>query len=356
VTNQTGTWISFTGEPGASFTCSVDDGAYEPCVSPYAVNVYFDGSHTLKVKATDAAGNSSEAGSVSWTVDTEAPAPAVIAGDTHQYTNSTSYSVSFTGDADATFLCSVDSAPYTPCTSPLELTGLTDGWHSINVTSVDAAGNKSADASISLSVDTKAPAAPVVTGTATGLTTATSSDVSFTAEAGATFTCSIDGGAWTACTSPLALSGLGLGAHTVSVKATDSIGNVSEAGTVNWTIYPAPVPAGTPVLLTGVDAPAKVGMTNYKHRWTLAIGAAFGRGWDTRGCADLLSVQISTSTVRPSDSQAIPTYASYDQGIRPWAATATRTSRAVPTWVRVGNKAGKWSPWKAVGVSVPTTR
>jgi len=67
-------------------------------------------------------------------------------------------------------------------------------------------------------------------------------------------------------------------------------------------------------------------------------------------------VQISTSKVRPSDSQTIPAFPSYAQGIVAWGTTVSRASRAKPTWVRVGNKAGKWTPWVATGPALTLTR
>lgn len=49
---------------------------------------------------------------------------------------------------------------------------------------------------------------------------------SFSADEAASFSCSIDGGAWTSCASPTTYSDLGAGWHVFAVYATDEAGNV----------------------------------------------------------------------------------------------------------------------------------
>jgi len=65
----------------------------------------------------------------------------------------------------------------------------------------------------------------------------------FTSEAGATFECRLDGGAWEACSSPKSYTGLSDGSHTFEVRASDAAGNTdpTPAG-YTWTI--ALPPAG----------------------------------------------------------------------------------------------------------------
>ena len=64
---------------------------------------------------------------------------------------------------------------------------------------------------------------------------------SFTADEPASFTCSLDGSAYTACDSPKAYSALAPGWHTFAVRATDSSGNTDPSpAEVRWHARPAP--------------------------------------------------------------------------------------------------------------------
>ena len=65
-------------------------------------------------------------------------------------------------------------------------------------------------------------------------------------EAGSTFECRLDAGAWGSCTSPKAYSGLANASHTFSVRATDASGNADlTPATRTWTVN-VPPPDTTP--------------------------------------------------------------------------------------------------------------
>ena len=61
-------------EGGSTFECEIDGGGFSSCSSPKNYAGLSEGSHTFKVRATDAAGNmDASAAQYTWTVDTVAP-------------------------------------------------------------------------------------------------------------------------------------------------------------------------------------------------------------------------------------------------------------------------------------------
>ncbi len=75
LTNDATPTFAFSSEPGASFECSIDSGtpSFGSCSdagSDTPASPLADGSHTFRVRATDAAGNQATA-SRDFTVDTQ---------------------------------------------------------------------------------------------------------------------------------------------------------------------------------------------------------------------------------------------------------------------------------------------
>ncbi len=86
-------------------------------------------------------------------------------------------------------------------------------------------------------------------------TTNTSASLKFSAdEAGSSFQCRLDSGAWTSCTSPQGYDSLGLGLHTFAVKAIDASGNADASpATRIWTVLAIAPPADTKAPSTTID-------------------------------------------------------------------------------------------------------
>jgi hypothetical protein len=97
-------------------------------------------------------------------------------------------------------------------------------------------------------ISTTSPDTMITAGPGT-MTTSTSATFQFSAfETGTTYSCSLDGAAFTACASPMEYTGLSNGPHTFSVRATDGVGNVETTpASYGWTIEAAQACVATTV-------------------------------------------------------------------------------------------------------------
>ena len=121
------------------------------------------------------------------------------------------------------FTCSLDSAPYVPCTSPRTYHGLAAGRHTF---CIQANGSPPPDCTAWTIVSPGKPVVSIAGVTVSG----SAATVSFTADQLAPrFTCSLDGAAYKSCSSPLTYHGLASGLHTVSVLATNFASDTSAA-------------------------------------------------------------------------------------------------------------------------------
>jgi hypothetical protein len=177
--------------------------------------------------------------------------------------------------------------------------------------------------------DTTAPDAPTLSGVPASPTLFTTASIGISGEPGATFQCSVDGAPYAACTSPLRLTGLAIGDHTLSVTQTDAAANVSTPVSVGWTV----VEHEAPSLLS------KVGLKfNFKTRvTTLKLNAEA----DTRVAGNSIKwIEYFSHPKRPAAN------ARQNPGkIRQYATTVVLPAKEVAFWVRVKDTKGKWSRW-----------
>ncbi|PTT62171.1 hypothetical protein DBR22_17750, partial [Arthrobacter sp. HMWF013] len=206
---------------------------------------------------------------------TPAPQPpdTTITGNPTNPTTSTTAQFSFTStSASATFSCSLDSAPFATCVSPMSYSGLAAGAHTFRVRASDQNGVDPSPASYTWTVGTTPPPGdttpPETTITSGPPATSTSTSASFaftSSEANSTFQCSLDGAPRVACTSPQAYTGLAAGSHAFSVWATDAAGNAdATAAAQTWTVSPS-TPGG------GIVRESVSQATNTSASTTLAI-------------------------------------------------------------------------------------
>jgi hypothetical protein len=225
---QTSATITFDStEPGSTFVCKLDNGAFAACNSPAQLSGLSDGAHTFSVKATDVAGNHDlSADSRTFTVDTTPPDTTIQTGPSGTIPQS-SAGFTFTSNEAGDFECRLDAGAFELCSSPQDLTGLSDGSHTFQVRATDVAGHQDpSPASRTFTVDTTAPQTTILSGPSGDTISASSTTFSFTSsESGSAFQCKVDAGSYSPCTSPATLTGLADGSHSFSVRAVDAAGN-----------------------------------------------------------------------------------------------------------------------------------
>ncbi|MBE2314543.1 Ig-like domain repeat protein [Solirubrobacter sp. CPCC 204708] len=224
-------------EAGATFECKLDrpgtPGTFAACTSPQNYTGLANGEYTFSVRAKDAAGNVDPTPATrTFTADISGPDTTITGGPTGTITNA---SPQFTFEAsrpNSSFECRLDgpgtaTGTYAACTSPRTLGPLADGEYTFRVRAKNASGTvDETPATRTFTVDTTAPNTTIESGP-TGTVSSTTATFTFSgSETGSTFECKLDGGEFTACTSPQTYTGLAAGEHTFSVRARDAAGHV----------------------------------------------------------------------------------------------------------------------------------
>ncbi|MFM6929191.1 MAG: beta strand repeat-containing protein [Bdellovibrio sp.] len=250
ITNSLAATFNFsaTDSGGAGFAnyfCQLDSAVSFtqcPAIQNYTLSA---GTHVLKVKASDNAGNVSASQSYSWTIDTALPLASITAKPT-ALNNSPSASFSFTGSdtgggAVASYECQIDGGSFAACVSPKVYGSLADGAHSFGVRAIDTAGNVGATvATYSWTVDLTTPIASINSGP-DSITNSTSATFGFSANPPPSgsisgYECKLDAAAWSSCSSLKSYSGLAQGTHTFQVRSIDNNSNYSTATSQTWVV------------------------------------------------------------------------------------------------------------------------
>jgi hypothetical protein len=200
---------------------------------------------TFRATATDAAGNPSGCSSsfVDYIEDSTSPAAFIDDGPSG-VTNDPTPTFDFhaldafpAGDI-FTFQCSIDSGAvsFGPCSGPgssdTPASPLPDGAYTFRVRAIDQAGNISAPATATFTVQTPAvldqiPPETTITGGPKKKTTKRRPRFTFvSSEFGSSFQCQLDAGQFQPCSSPFKPPKLRLGKHKLRVEAIDPAGNV----------------------------------------------------------------------------------------------------------------------------------
>src|SRR4026208_1060223 len=256
------------------FECSLDNSEFAACTSPLHIDNLTDGIHILETRAHDNVGNKDvSSASFSWTVDTVPPTTSIvsvsngnksaISNNGNTSSNSATFLFSATdkggveneGVGISNFDCSIDNSNIITCTSPLEFNSLREGIHTLKIFSKDNVGKTSSPASFSWAVDTIPPFSTINSATDGNNKTLDNNDNSSSTSIKLAFSgndsggvgvgqfeCSLDGGTFVSCTSPLEYSSekISDGAHILELRAKDLVGNISPTSSFTWTVDTVP--------------------------------------------------------------------------------------------------------------------
>jgi len=263
-------YVLSSSEGQSTFTCQLDYAGgpnvfpMGPCPSPGAADgsrpeftVPSDGEYVLTAIATDPATNPDPTPlEIEFEVDATEPTttldPNVNYGDgptLDRRTQSRKIDVTFSGNDTrqmSGFQCRLDSAAdedWTLCQSVERFGGLSDGSHTLEIRARDEAGNfDSTPEEITWVVD-RTPPVTTINGSPDPVDNDASPSVDFSVNETATSECRLDGGSWSACSSPVALislnggNPLADGPHTFNVRSTDQAANLElTLAAVTWSI------------------------------------------------------------------------------------------------------------------------
>src|SRR5215211_2654814 len=139
--DSTPTFTFSAPDPLATFECTLDGAAPEPCSSPHTTAPLADGLHRLDVRARDAVGTLGDFATRTFTLDTTAPETVLVASPPPETTDRLP-SVEFVSDEPiATFECSLDGGEFSACASPWSPGPLALGPHRAAVPAPDLLGN-----------------------------------------------------------------------------------------------------------------------------------------------------------------------------------------------------------------------
>jgi outer membrane protein OmpA-like peptidoglycan-associated protein len=247
------------------YECAVDDGGWVPCSdgTHTALSVTDDGDYTVRVRRM-VAGTTfwSDEQTIAVSVDTSAPAAPTLLESPSGLTRYPYFRVAPVDGVRYEFR--VDGhGDWAGFDTDFELSNVPDGPHRVTIRAVDAVRNVPSDGvDVDLVLDTVAPGAPVKLAGPEETTTKRTAVIGFDGEPDGTYECLVDTheptrpatgtrttDPWTPCDSPLVLTDLALGPHTVTVRQTDKAGNRGPRTTWTWTVVePDPEPV--------VDTPA----------------------------------------------------------------------------------------------------
>lgn len=193
----------------------------------WTVEATTEGSKVITIEgAGDAYGTTfHDSGQVTFAADCTPPATSIDSGPAGPTNDSAPiFTFSATGANGGGFECSLDSAAFTGCGSPLTVSSLSDGAHTLRVRAIDVVGNVDpTPAARSFNVDTEPPDTTIGSGPSGAIR---ASSASFGLAGGERYECRLDGAGFTPCPPSASVADLHHGPHAFSARAIDAAGNV----------------------------------------------------------------------------------------------------------------------------------
>lgn len=274
----TWTWTTGGGNSTGNYRYKLDDstltsGATTTGTTSYTpASALSDGAHTLYVQEVGSLGNWSTTGSYVITIDTVPPsAPVVTSASSTATTNQPTWTWTSPGGGggNGNYRVKLDNNTMTSGTTALTVgtytpgSTLSEGAHTLYVQERDVAGNWSTIDSFTVTVDTVAPTAPSVNGTAVVSNARPTWSWSSTGGGNGSYRYKLDssdlttGATTTTSTSYTPATNLTEASHVLYVQERDAAGNWSTSGT-----YTTTVDTTTP-LAPSLDISSKVFNANF---------------------------------------------------------------------------------------------
>ncbi|MCK6575204.1 DUF1929 domain-containing protein [Myxococcota bacterium] len=230
-TNQRRHALALTASVAFShFDCALDDAPLAPCPPRPVLSDLAEGPHTFRAVAITPYGVRDPVGdSLTFTVDVTAPDVRLIEPVPARL-DAARVAVVFEIDEPGSMFCTRDGGGRRPCTSPVLVDDLPEGFTGLVITGVDRAANADpTPLEVRFEIDRTAPETSI-TAAPPALHRSTEAEIGFTSpNADAIgFRCALDGAEPAPCTSPVGLAGLSEGLHAFSVAAVDALGHVDE--------------------------------------------------------------------------------------------------------------------------------
>lgn len=224
--------LGATFEPGTILSCSVDstaDAAFQVCVPGDTFTLTTAGTHTLRIRSTDSAGNVSSAAAQTVTADLTAPQVAISAPASGA-TVGAGYQFQFSSTSSdlAGFRCRLGTDAFTACTSPKVYADMANGAKRFEVEARDGAGNTTV-AGVNFTVFVADTTAPTVTASPVGGTYGPATKITLTANEADAKIYYTDNGTTPTAASTLYTGPITMGSKTIKYIAVDAANNASSA-------------------------------------------------------------------------------------------------------------------------------